>query len=514
MYLTQSTQTFGGDVPLVDGKDGVLRVFVQASESNDLQPSVRVRFYVDGSLVDMETISAPGSSVPTSVDEGSLSSSWNIDVPSSLVQPGLAILADVDPNDQIAESNEEDNHFPASGLPRDLDVWDTPRFNVTFVPVRQSVNNLVGNVTSSNASQFFSVTRDLFPIADDDADVHAEYVTEAPVLQNENQNGAWGTILSEMDALRVAEGSSRHYFGVVKTTYTSGVAGIGYIGRPTALGWDRQPSGAGVAAHEWGHNWRRRHAPGCGASSPDPSYPYASGKIGVYGLDVGSHSLKSPSGYYDIMGYCGPKWISDYTYEAVLEYRQTHDLQAVAAPVQPALVVWGRVEGNRLVLEPAFQVTTIPALPEAPGPYRLEGLDDGGRVLFSLSFQGRAVGDGDSLDRHFAFAIPLASIPEDRLVSLRLSGGGQPAIVSTASEGPPAAAASPEADVVIAPGGDVEVRWNPDTHPMVLIRDPGTGQVLSFARGGSVLISPQGSEIELVFSDRIRSSSVRRSVPR
>ena len=60
MYLTQSVQTYGGSVPLVKDRDGYLRVFVTANQSNAAQPAVRVRFYSSGTLVQTMTITAPG----------------------------------------------------------------------------------------------------------------------------------------------------------------------------------------------------------------------------------------------------------------------------------------------------------------------------------------------------------------------------------------------------------------------------------------------------------------------
>jgi hypothetical protein len=49
--------------------------------------------------------------------------------------------------------------------------------------------------------------------------------------------------------------------------------------------------------------------------------------------------------------------------------------------------------------------------------------------------------------------------------------------------------------------------------PMVLIRDPGTGDVLSFARGGQIRLEVRSTEVELVFSDGVRSAeAVRRRV--
>jgi hypothetical protein len=135
MYLTQSVQTYTGDVPLVKDRDGYLRVFVTANQSNVAAPQVRVRFYEGGVLATTLTLAPPGLPVPLSPDESSLSASWNVPVPKSLIQPGLSILADVDPVNAVAEGDETDNQFPVSGTPLAMDVHTTSAFTVHFVPV-------------------------------------------------------------------------------------------------------------------------------------------------------------------------------------------------------------------------------------------------------------------------------------------------------------------------------------------------------------------------------------------
>ena len=492
-------------MPQVTSKDGYLRVFAVASEANSLQPSVRVRFYLGGSLAHTEVISSPGLSAPTGVDESNLGSSWNVDVPAALIQPGLSILADVDPTNQVAEANEGDNSFPVGGSPLAINVRSTTTFEVTFVPVRQSVNSLLGNVTAGNAAQYMDVTMRMLPIAQANLGLHAEYVTNALVLESDNGNGAWGTILSEVNSLRVTEGTSRYYYGVVKTTYGSGVAGMGYLGWPTAIGWDHLPSGSSVAAHEWGHNWNRRHAAGCGAGSPDPSYPYADGKIGVWGLDVNTESPKSPSTYYDFMSYCGPDWISDYSYEAILDYRQTYGGYASPGQPEPSLLVWGRMEGDRIVLEPAFEVTTTPVLPAGSGEYRLEAVDQSGGAFLSMAFQPIPVPDAGEGAGHFAFAIPLRSIDRNRIAGLRVSGGGRSQAYMGSRIGPEAVAAQ-EPELTPLGGSVVEMTWDAASFPMALVRDPNTGEVLSFARGGRVILSIRSDEVEVIFSDGLKSS--------
>jgi len=512
LYLTQSTQTLAGDVPLVADKDGYLRVFAVASEANSFQPSVRVRFYLGGSLALTEVISAPAASVPTSIQESSLGASWNVGVPASLIQPGLSILADVDPTDQVTEGDESDNFFPVGGSPLALDVRITSAFPVTFVPVRQSVNGLVGNVTMGNAAQFLDVTLRMLPIAQADVEVHAEYVTDAPALESGNDNGAWGTILSEVNAVRVGEASGRYYYGVVSTTYNSGVAGMGYLGWPTAIGWDKMPSGSAVAAHEWGHNWNRYHAPGCGAGNPDGSYPYSDGKIGVWGLDVGAEALKSPATHYDFMSYCNPDWISDYSYEAIMDYRQAFGGYASQGAPEPSLLVWGRVEGRRIIPEPAFEVNAAPNLPTQTGSYLLEGYWLTGEALFSMAFQPIPVPDAAEGDGHFAFTLPLRSIDRTDLSRLRVSGGGHTPGSMEPRVGPQMVA-TPEPEFTSRGGSVVEMRWDGTRFPMALVRNPATGEILSFARDGHANLVTSAGEVEVIFSDGLRNTErIRRRI--
>ncbi|MGH7513437.1 MAG: hypothetical protein ACREOQ_11000 [Gemmatimonadales bacterium] len=510
MYLTQSVQTYDGAVPLVKDRDGYLRVFVTANQSNLATPQVRVRLFLAAVLVSTLTISPPSAAVPLSPDESTLGSSWNVAVPKTLIQPGLSVLADVDPGNAVAESDETDNQFPSSGTPLALDVHTTSTFSVRFVPVLQSVNGRQGNVTNANKDSYLTAAMKMHPLAAYDADLRAPFTTTAPAV-GQNDPGSWTTILSQVDALRAADGTTRYYFGVINPSYSSGIAGIGYVGGKTALGWDK--SGADmVAAHEWGHNWGRNHSPCGGAGNPDPNYPYPGGTIGVYGLDVATLSLKPPS-YTDLMGYCNNEWISDYTYEGVLAWRQAAPDVATAftQAMQPCLLVWGRIENGVPVLEPAFQIVTRPSLPARGGSYSVEGRDAVGGRLFHLSFTPETVADDPNGGRHFAFAVPLQPDRAARLDAIRLNVPGRPAVSLRA-----AAAGSrvvPDVRTARSAPGRVSVRWDASAHPMVMVRDPATGQVLSFARGGAAEIATDRTDLEVQLSNNIGGRSVRVAVP-
>lgn len=515
MYLTQSVQSYNGAVPLVRDRDGYLRVFVTASQANLAAPTVRVRFFDNGMLASESTIPAPGISVPLSASEGSLASSWNLPVPKALIQPNLSILAEVDPANASAESDETDNAFPSSATPLPMDVRTVSTFSVRMVPIIQSVNGRAGNVTNANKDGFLAATMRLHPLASYDADLRAPYTTTAPAVDKDNANNAWTTILSQLEALRAADASSRYYFGVINPTYSSGVAGIGYINGRTALGWDRNGADQ-VAAHEWGHNWGRRHAPCGAAGNPDENYPYAGGAIGVYGFDVQAQSLKPPTSS-DLMGYCSNEWISDYTYEGVLNFRggQPAVAASFAQAMQPCLLVWGRIVDGQPVLEPAFRVVTRPSLPSRPGAYSVEGRAADESRLFRLSFTPEEVADDPRGGRHFAFAVPLQPDRAARLHVMRLSVPGRPTVSVRAAggvAGVPSAAALDVRTIRVSPGR-VSVRWDAAVHPMVMVRDPSTGQVLSFAEGGQAEVVTERNDLEVQLSNGVGGRSVRVAVP-
>jgi len=511
MYLTQSTQTLAGAVPLVQNRDGYLRVFVVANQSNSVSPQVRVRFYVNGTLQGSPTIiAAPSHSVPTTIAEGTLASSWNMSVPGSMIKPGLAITADVDPTQAIPEARRDNNSFPASGAPLALTVKNLSTFYLRFVPVKQSVNNLTGVVSSANKDALLTKTVKIHPISTYGADVHATYTTNALALTGSNANGAWEAVLGEILALRTAEGSQRNYFGIVKTSYQSGIEGISYIGAGASVGYDGS-SVVDVVAHELGHAWGRSHAP-CGINgSTDPSFPYPAGNIGVYGFDVSTKTLYPPA-TADVMSYCHPQWISDYTYKGVYNWRVGHPTAAdvVSADFQPCIIVWGHIINGSVELEPSFEALTHPSLPARSGAYAVRALDATGAQLFALSFDGDSIADAPSAGRSFAYAIPLkrATRPIASMVLAGPHGSARRESASAASSAIAGGRALGDANATTTRrvGGGAAIAWNAQRYPLVVVRDAKTGEILSLARGGATTVETAASDLELTLSDGVSST--------
>ena len=61
---------------------------------------------------------------------------------------------------------------------------------------------------------------------------------------------------------------------------------------------------------------------------------------------------------------------------------------------------------------------------------------------------------------------------------------------------------------------EVRMRWDASGFPLAVVRDPRTGEVLAFGRGGTALLRSDATELELIVSDGIRSTRQRVSVQR
>ncbi len=99
------------------------------------------------------------------------------------------------------------------------------------------------------------------------------------------------------------------------------------------------PAAGETLAHELAHNLGRQHVNNCGADDPDPNYPYPVSQIdnvgpaNHYGFDIKTRKPIKPDSANDFMGYCTPKWVSDYGWKLLFNKL---DVTASAAAVNAA----------------------------------------------------------------------------------------------------------------------------------------------------------------------------------
>jgi hypothetical protein len=500
----------------VQGRSAWVRVFVRANDANFVTPQVRVRVVNGATTTTLPLINSSLSSVPTSVDPNT-NTSWDAPVSSTLILAGTQVIADVDPTGAIPEADKTNNSFTAN-----LNVTTLKPWKITLVPVH-TADGRTGNITTGRTTaSWLDFAKRIHPVPDA-IDIAVGSTMNSSVTSLASDGTGWDTVLSELRSKRTADGATdRYYFGVVNVSYSSGVAGLGYISFSSAIGWDVAGSYPAVLAHEEGHNFSLQHAPCGGVSNPDPNYPYVGGIIGVPGWDVFAtgNNLKDANIYTDVMGYCGTQWISDYNYQKALTFRQNSPLGIIVsadiAATMPTegLLVWGSIENDLVTLEPSFRVPFKGALPEA-GPYKLEARDATGIVLTTMSFDAHEIADlPNRAPRQFSLVVPMTPEALSNVAVLRIvrteDGAELARRVSPAATSVPLAQSRtvPAAEAVQIQDlsdGSVQLNWDAARYPMIMVRDAQNGEVRGFLRGGSALVEEAPADLEVQASDGVRT---------
>lgn len=421
VYLTQSVQTPSRSVRLVANRDALLRAFVTAEEPRGFfEPEVVAVFTgPGGDEVHRVVMTRDANQIPAEADEGDLKLSYNAVVPAEVVRPGVRMVVEVDPEGELPLGAESRTRFPEEGSDS-LEVVAVPPMRLTLVPVMEAAQPdtsvLAWTRGVNRDSPHLGLLRHAFPFAEFNVFPHAVYTTSLDLTTEDGQHG----LLNEMDALRTSEGGTGYYYGVAASVN-------GFV-----RGWGRLPGWVGIGqaspttlAHEVGHNLNLRHAPCGNPANVDPTFPYRDGSIGVWGYDFRNGNTVSPDRAKDIMTYCPSRWLSDFYFEKVIDYRANlaGDVAgARAAAAQPPgemLVLWGGVLGGELRLDPPFSMRTTARLPDEPGPYRILGSGTDGRTLFSLDFAPGEDGYGNG---HFFFALPIEAGWAESLDRIALVG--------------------------------------------------------------------------------------------
>ena len=459
-YLTQAVQSLEFPVPLVAGERALLRVFVTTRTGTSARvPPVRARFYRDGREVHVRDIPGTSEVIPTWPDESELTKSSNAEIPGNVIQPGLEMVIEVDPDDTLNPATGLVKRIPEAGR-QPVEVRAAPLLDLTLVPLvfsntessfAESLVNLVNRMaTDPENNEELRQVRTLLPV--DEMDVKAHDVVAVREVTGSNVHSS-NTYFRAVQVIRLLEGGTGHYMGVTG----EGSGGL------AALGGRVSTSQLKSVAHELGHNMNLRHVPYVWSVSPrdcyvtanpDPYYPFGDGRIGTWGYDFEERELVPPT-LPDVMSYCDSVWIGDYHFTKALRYRLDTESNAAAHSLRPvaSLLLWGATDSDGLpFLEPAFIVDAPPALPDSDGAYEVTGRSVTGAQMFSLSFTMPEVADGNG-GSGFAFVLPVPTGWEGNLASITLAG----------------------------PGGSFTLNGESNL-PMAILRDSRSGQVRAILR--------------------------------
>lgn len=177
----------------------------------------------------------------------------------------------------------------------------------------------------------------------------------APLVQATNLNSL-SALLPVLSKLRQEEDAAPnvYYHGLIDigASALGGVYGVSYVASDEKADGDNRVSatvlwsvnpklGIETFVHEAGHAQGLAHVEcpdaraGGGAADPDLSYPHAEGRIGNWGFGVRAQLSYDPKQAFDYMSYCGPTWVSDWTWNKTYEQIKSlsaWDLEGPAGP--------------------------------------------------------------------------------------------------------------------------------------------------------------------------------------
>jgi hypothetical protein len=131
----------------------------------------------------------------------------------------------------------------------------------------------------------------------------------------------WNTLLNWLALLQDNDGNRADvvYYGLLPTGIPLGVPGCGQNGLGAAAVGDQL-----TLLHEIGHGYGFMHTPCGNTGASDTNYPtyepYGSASIGEFGLDIRNGGIFDPNNARDYMSYCGPRWMSLYQHQRLLQH--------------------------------------------------------------------------------------------------------------------------------------------------------------------------------------------------
>ncbi|HET7088065.1 MAG TPA: hypothetical protein VFL17_05400 [Anaerolineae bacterium] len=372
--ITQGIQCFNpaqglascpdNSLPLVAKKDATARIYLKltggASSSLSNVP-VRLHIFANG----VEYIGNASGKATGSINQANDDSAdiyFNVNFSNDVL---VSFYAVVDESNTIAETNESNNRYPASGTIslnfRKRDTLKVVGQRVRYHPSGYSGTQYAGGwavnggaadwweqmlpirnngINYSVASGYLNWTKMLTPCSSDTGSNNQHDLIQKLNTQWFLQNVfSWlfGTTFTGADHVYGWVPDAGYPCGHADMPVYPHAGGFGVVGIGTdapGASTDNPGAGALIFGHELTHDYDVKHtdtgADDCGSNDSSSDFPYGTSSIQEFGFNPITGKIYNPASTHDLMSYCpagGSKegWISPFTWN-----RMSSDLDALA----------------------------------------------------------------------------------------------------------------------------------------------------------------------------------------
>jgi len=508
LEITQAVQDLNNSVRLVDGKRTFVRFHVRSGLSSAAWGTAKLTVQSGPSVAVLSPINGFYGLVPVkpAPSRGNLNDSFLFELPAAFRKGTVTLSAQVKPLSNVVDINPGNNQAATQ-----VSFESAPGLNLVIFRIGYSFGGQTYYPPMGHVDQLIDWLRRAYPTPKIQYTVRDVYwgAMTRKWTPNPNGGGAWDSTnptcgavnaaLQQMwffDSVTGKIAPHTHYYGLVDDTSAfmrgcspvPGVAASGPSGTG-AWGWDFDGTYADwYGGHELAHSFGRGHANFCTAVD-GPSYPYPGGRISpvlsgptaLYGFDIGTHAVYGPT-WHDVMTYCDEEWLSDFTYEALLNWFQGKGVAAAvtasSTTAADRLLITGHIDSatSEVSLDQVYLVPDAPdVMPSVPGPYAIVLRGAGGAELARYPFTPAPVDGGPALQASAERDVSLLAISElvpyiDGTVRVDIEGPGG-TVLETVTAG-----ANPPVVNLIAPNGGgtlsgdpITVSWtasDPDADPL------------------------------------------------
>jgi hypothetical protein len=362
MVLMENGQPGPGTTPIAAGRDALMRLSL-ATDANYNGKPVVARLHVDGVEDPISSVGA----VPGAPVETDLNTTLNIQIPGASIPAGFSFRVELlQPFAQSKGANPA-AHYPAEGSAVTNAIAVGPALKIVLVPIQYNGD---GSGRLPDTSEVMvKGYKDYFYAMYPAPQVEMTVREMLPYNQDVGAYGqGWEALLGYVSQVRQQDGAGFdvYYYGIFNPSnslnqFCAGgcVAGLSNLTTSPGDSYGRASIGLGfsdqggafafeTAAHEVGHAHGRFHAPGCGAQGTDPQFPYSGGKTGVWGYNLLTQQFYDPATHADVMSYCVPIWVSDYTFTALMNRIKAVNMAKIIVPPEMKDLTYDRayVDGD------------------------------------------------------------------------------------------------------------------------------------------------------------------------